>query len=482
MTAGLFFEACLTDEDRQQGGSLFGMKPLLALQTSIGAAFEVNWATCQQIADEGTQLDPTQIETPLNWPPERAGSSVEGKPLMQTQKTIWRQMVKAMADRLDLRIRALNPANPVYMAWINRDPHSTMFANVIPTEQYNLANEEFSCAVSTSLGITNPVCIPHIGTSLVRQAPEEGEGEDEDEADMVQRGDLVDPFGFKVSSIVQGGSWKYRHDRFEDFIVMLMQHSGMSAKGEPRNVVSGQIPRPLLRDRTQEDRVRRAVQGAIPDVAYTDPGDGKKKIVELKFINQCRKRYGRDVATSLRTAVNKREQQLYQEYLNRLRLKDSRQFHTPAGTVGPLERGIITATNAGENFDAWVVGFYGEWSDKLTKLPEVLANAQVVRWQSKYGREPTDQQRSWLVSKVRSDIAMMATKLNAQVIIKNLQNMHEKSLPPTGARRRMELAYQDWARLQGRGHARADLSTAPQDGGRGRALGRACPSSGLNLV
>ncbi len=43
---------------------------------------------------------------------------------------------------------------------------------------------------------------------------------------------------------------------------------------------------------------------------------------------------------------------------------------------------------------------------------------------------------------------MMATKLNAQVIIKNLQNMHEKSLPPTGARRRMELAYQDWARLQ----------------------------------
>jgi hypothetical protein len=35
----------------------------------------------------------------------------------------------------------------------------------------------------------------------------------------------------------------------------------------------------------------------------------------------------------------------------------------------------------------------------------------------------------------------------------NLQNMHEKSLPPTGlgARKRMELEYQDWARLQGKG-------------------------------
>jgi hypothetical protein len=49
------------------------------------------------------------------------------------------------------------------------------------------------------------------------------------------------------------------------------------------------------------------------------------------------------------------------------------------------------------------------------------------------------QQRSesWLVSKIRTDtVAMMGINLNAQVIIKNLQNLntHEKSLPPTGAR------------------------------------------------
>ena len=82
-------------------------------------------------------------------------------------------------------------------------------------------------------------------------------------------------------------------------------------------------------------------------MAYTDPGHGREIIVELKFINQCQTRYSRDVATSLRTAVNKREKRLYQEYLNRLRLKDRRHFHTPAGTVlGPLERGIINATNS----------------------------------------------------------------------------------------------------------------------------------------
>jgi hypothetical protein len=94
-----------------------------------------------------------------------------------------------------------------------------------------------------------------------------------------------------------------------------------------------------------------------------------------------------------------------------------------------------------------------EQSDELAKLPEMLADAQIARWQSKYGRDPgpTDQQRSWLVNQIRTDIAMIGTKLNAQVIIKNLQNMHAKTLPPTGARGRMEQEDQDWARLQGRG-------------------------------
>ncbi len=62
--------------------------------------------------------------------------------------------------------------------------------------------------------------------------------------------------------------------------------------------------------------MHRILQGAVPDVAYTDPEHGKEMIVELKFLNPGPTRYGRDVATSLRTAVNKREQQLYPEYLD----------------------------------------------------------------------------------------------------------------------------------------------------------------------
>jgi hypothetical protein len=64
---------------------------------------------------------------------------------------------------------------------------------------------------------------------------------------------------------------------------------------------------------------------------------------------------------------------------------------------------------------------------------------------------------------------MKGTKLVARVMIRNLQNTHEKLLPspPTEARGpgRMELEYQDQARLQGRG---------PHTGGRnlnGRLLG-----------
>ena len=121
-----------------------------------------------------------------------------------------------------------------------------------------------------------------------------------------------------------------------------------------------------------------------------------------------------------------------------------------------MERAFTSAISR-EDFQGWVLGFYNlnEQSDELPKLPVMLADAQIARWQSKYGRDPTstDQQRSWLVSKIRTDTAMIGTKLDAQVTIRNLQNMHAKSLPPTGARAslRLELEYQDWARLQGRG-------------------------------
>ena len=53
---------------------------------------------------------------------------------------------------------------------------------------------------------------------------------------------------------------------------------------------------------------------------------------------------------------SRREQQLYQDYLNRLRKLDRKVHHTPAGTVGPLERGFSEITNA-TDFKGWVVGF-----------------------------------------------------------------------------------------------------------------------------
>ncbi len=52
-------------------------------------------------------------------------------------------------------------------------------------------------------------------------------------------------------------------------------------------------------------------------------------IAELKCINMGPSRYDSREATSLRAAVNRREQQLYQEYLVKLRLKDRVLLHTP---------------------------------------------------------------------------------------------------------------------------------------------------------
>ena len=86
---------------------------------------------------------------------------------------------------------------------------------------------------------------------------------------------------------------------------------------------------------------------------------------------------------------------LHQDYLNRLRKLDRKVNQTPAGTVGPLERGFSEITNASD-FKGWVVGFYGEQSKALAGVANMIADAQTAKWQARYGREPTDQQRAWL--------------------------------------------------------------------------------------
>ncbi len=69
-----------------------------------------------------------------------------------------------------------------------------------------------------------------------------------------------------------------------------------------------------------------------------------------------------------------------------------------------------------------------------------------AKWQARYGRDRTDQQRAWRVSKVRlTDIAMRATKLNAhwQVQLTNLQatGMYEKGTATSDQRRQLDLEY-----------------------------------------
>jgi hypothetical protein len=425
------------------------LQGFLDLGTERGAAFERAWEWCQQKADEGTQNDPTRIETPLNWPAGAAGSSADGKILTKVQKVIGGLIAKVEAAQLDRDIRALDSSNPVQMAWMNSDLHSNCFAAVIPTLAYDLTNDEFAAAAATNAGMPNPPCLEHLGVKLTRPKAGDETAGDEDGADPPP-GSTVDAFGFNVSSRVQtGGAWTTRHSRFLHYIALLMQMHGIRVRVEPRNLINRFIPRTLRPD-LADDETNRAIQGAIPDIVYDDPKDGKQRLGELKFHNQNPTRYPRGIPTGRCVGVQEREQQLHQDYLTRLRKLDRKVHHTPAGTVGPLERGFSEITNA-TDFKGWVVGFYGEQSKALAGVANIIADAQTAKWQARYGREPTDQQRAWLVNKVRTDIAMKATKLNAQVQLTNLQAMYEKGKATSDQRRQLDLEYQDWARLQGRG-------------------------------
>ena len=172
-------------------------------------------------------------------------------------------------------------------------------------------------------------------------------------------------------------------------------------------MVNRLVPGTLLRDTTQIQLVQRALQGAIPVWCTLIPRTARRRWSSLKSLT----RTPRDTLAKwrLRGSVNKLEQQLYPGHQARLRSKDRGILHTPDGTVGPLEHGFTGITNP-TDFKGWVLGFYGEWSDEVTKLPTMLDDAQVATWQSKYGRDRTDQHRSWLVNKIRTDIAMKGIK------------------------------------------------------------------------
>ena len=78
-----------------------------------------------------------------------------------------------------------------------------------------------------------------------------------------------------------------------------MQMHGIRVRVEPRttsNLLNRFIPR-TFRPGLADDETNRAIQGAIPDLVNDDPKDGKQRVVELKFHNQCKTRYPRGIPT-----------------------------------------------------------------------------------------------------------------------------------------------------------------------------------------
>ncbi len=93
-----------------------------------------------------------------------------------------------------------------------------------------------------------------------------------------------------------------------------MQMHGIRVRVEPRDLLNRFIPRTFRPDRDlADDETNRAIQGAIPDIVYDDPQDGKQRVVELKFHSQCKTRYPRGIPTGRCTGVQEREQKLHQD-------------------------------------------------------------------------------------------------------------------------------------------------------------------------
>jgi hypothetical protein len=156
----------------------------------------LNWRTKAPSDLPALPVTRVQVETPLalncpcQWPVECAGNSVSGMPLMDANEAGGKGDRDRARRELEDQIpepQQLEPGVPG--AQVNPDRHTRM---CIPTKQYTLTSHlqqlYWYCAASASVGTPNPICIPHLGAKLVRKAPEE----DEEDANMTRRGDVVD--------------------------------------------------------------------------------------------------------------------------------------------------------------------------------------------------------------------------------------------------------------------------------------------------
>ena len=262
-----------------------------------------------------------------------------------------------VSAREKTRAQLLTKALSLYMprkawpawAWKQRDKISASWLLALPEADSSLSNAEFAEAAATSLCLPSPACMGRVG-------------------ETVKGRKVIDIYGDQVQAApLPGDHWRQRHDQLKHVLHRLCIWAGLPCDLEVFNIFSRHIPQAGLA-RIDRNRDR---QGMVPDmrITLTTGGISRQVLHEIKVISSSQSRYKPSWAER---GVDKRADQLHQEYVGKARKADQVHGGVRQSVVGAVERKLLTYPKV----EGIVFGNWGEASQATHQLVEELASSR----------------------------------------------------------------------------------------------------------
>ena len=186
-------------------------------------------------------------------------------------------------------------------------------------------------------------------------------------------------------------------------------------------------------------------QGMVPDmkITLTIGGVPRPVLHEIKCISSSQTRYR---PTWSERGVDKRADQLNQEYIEKARKVDQVHGGVQPGTVGPVERKLLNFPKV----EGIVFGNWGEASEATHQLVEALATSRASvapQTRGRKGQTLTEEGlKSLAVGYLRRKISIAAVKAQSHSLLGRLEGLGPGSAAAAGRRNRAMELERLWAR------------------------------------
>ena len=387
-----------------------------------GKEMERAWEILTREATEaaqwlGTQVDPV-FSTPL---PALGDGSVTGKTRGEIVATIEKTRAQLLSKALALYMP--KKARPAW-AWKQRDKISSSWLLALPGPDSSLSNAEFAEAAATSLCLPSPACMGRVG-------------------ETVKGRKVIDVYGDQVQATpLPGDHWRQRHDQLKHVLHRLCIWAGLPCEIEVFNIFSRHIPQAgLARIDRHRDR-----QGMVPDmkITITTAGVPRQVLHEIKCISSSQSRYK---PTWSERGVDKRAEQLHDEYVVKARRADQDHGGVGQGEVGGVERKLLTFPKV----EGLVFGNWGEASQATHLLVEELAcsRARIADPQTR-GRKgqilSEEGIKALAVGYIRRKLSITAVKAQSHSLLGRLEGLGPGATAAASRRTRAMEQERLWSR------------------------------------